>query len=44
MTKLYNKAKKMFRDTTHLVYFYLLNHKNVHFILLKMNNSSSKFY
>lgn len=37
ITKLHNKAKEMFGNVTHLVYFCLLNHKNVHFTLLKIN-------
>jgi hypothetical protein len=37
MIKLYNKAKEMFRDVIYLVYFCLLNYKNVYFTLLKIN-------
>jgi hypothetical protein len=37
MIKLHNKAKKMFRNVTRLIYFYPLNHKMVHFTLLKIN-------
>jgi hypothetical protein len=37
MIKLHNEAKEMFGDATRLVYFCPLNHKNVHFTLLEIN-------
>jgi hypothetical protein len=37
MIELYNKAKEISREVTCLVYFCLLNYKNVHFTLLKIN-------
>jgi hypothetical protein len=37
MIKLHNEAKEIFGDATRLVYFCPLNHKNVHFTLLEIN-------
>jgi hypothetical protein len=37
MIKLHNEAEEMFKNVTYLVYFCSLNHKNVHFTLLEIN-------
>ncbi|KAF7502222.1 hypothetical protein GJ744_006435 [Endocarpon pusillum] len=37
MIKLHNEAKEVFENTTRLVYFCPLNHKNEHFTLLEIN-------
>jgi hypothetical protein len=37
MIKLQDEAREMFRDATCLVYFCPLNHKNMHFTLLEIN-------
>jgi hypothetical protein len=37
MIKLHNEAKEMFGDATRLVYFCPLNHQNMHFTLLEIN-------
>ena len=37
MIKFHNEAREMFEDAARLVYFCSLNHKNVHFTLLEIN-------